>query len=119
MKSDEMAHLLPIRSHRLSPRAACGYERVFERQIRGLGRPGDVLIAISASGRSPNILRAIAAARQQGLSVVGLTGKAGAEVASICDLSFVHPRMRRSPFSRPTSPPRTSSVASSRNVHYR
>src|SRR5215813_9539446 len=43
-----------------------GYARVFERQILGLGRPGDVFIAISTSGRSPNILRAIAAARERG-----------------------------------------------------
>jgi len=48
-----------------------GYERVFERKMRGLGRAGDVLIAISTSGRSPNILRAIAAAREQRLRVVG------------------------------------------------
>jgi D-sedoheptulose 7-phosphate isomerase len=51
----------------------------------------NVLIAISASCRSPNILRAIAAARQQGLNVVGLTGKARAEVASICDLCLCAP----------------------------
>jgi len=63
-----------------------GYENVFERQIRGLGRPGDVLIAISTSGRSPNILRAIATARQQGLTVVGLTGRSGGEMAPLCDL---------------------------------
>ncbi|MGC2200103.1 MAG: SIS domain-containing protein, partial [Stellaceae bacterium] len=47
-----------------------GYERVFERQVLGLGRAGDVLIAISTSGRSPNILRAIGAARERRLAVV-------------------------------------------------
>lgn len=63
-----------------------GYERVFERQVLGLGRPGDVLIAISTSGRSPNILRAIAAARESGLVTIGFTGKTGGDMASCCDL---------------------------------
>jgi len=63
-----------------------GYERVFERQILGLGCPGDVLIAISTSGRSPNILRAIAAARQKRLVVVGFTGRSGGTMAALCDL---------------------------------
>jgi D-sedoheptulose 7-phosphate isomerase len=68
-----------------------GYDRVFERQVRALGRRGDVLIAISTSGRSPNILRAIAAAREAGLAVVGLTGKSGGEMASLCDLCLKAP----------------------------
>jgi D-sedoheptulose 7-phosphate isomerase len=68
-----------------------GYESVFERQIRGLGRPGDVLIAISTSGRSPNILRAIAAAREQGLTVVGFTGRTGGELVPLCDLCLHAP----------------------------
>jgi D-sedoheptulose 7-phosphate isomerase len=63
-----------------------GYDRVFERQVLGLGRPGDVLIAISTSGRSPNILKAIAAAHEIGLAVIGFTGKTGGEMASGCDL---------------------------------
>src|SRR5882757_4368273 len=68
-----------------------GYDRVFERQILGLGCPGDVLIAISTSGRSPNILRAIGAAREKRLAVVGLTGKAGGEMAALCDLCLHAP----------------------------
>src|SRR4029077_8217150 len=68
-----------------------GYERVFERQVLGLGRPGDVLIAISTSGRSPNILRAIAAARAGGLLVIGLTGKSGGDMAARCDLCLCAP----------------------------
>jgi D-sedoheptulose 7-phosphate isomerase len=68
-----------------------GYERVFERQILGLGRPGDVLIAISTSGRSPNILRAIAAARERGLKVVGFTGRTGGEMAVRCDICLHAP----------------------------
>jgi D-sedoheptulose 7-phosphate isomerase len=63
-----------------------GYDHVFERQVRGLGRPGDVLIALSTSGRSPNILNAIAAARGAGLTVVGFTGAGGGDMASECDL---------------------------------
>jgi D-sedoheptulose 7-phosphate isomerase len=51
-----------------------GYEQVFERQIRGLGRKGDVFIAISTSGRSPNILAALKAAREIGVVTVGFTG---------------------------------------------
>ena len=68
-----------------------GYERVFERQVLGLGRPGDVLIAISTSGRSPNILRAIAAARANGLVTIGFTGKTGGDMATQCDLCLRAP----------------------------
>lgn len=68
-----------------------GYERVFERQILGLGSAGDVLMAISTSGRSPNILRAIDAARDKGLKVVGLTGRSGGEMAGRCDLCLHAP----------------------------
>jgi D-sedoheptulose 7-phosphate isomerase len=62
-----------------------GYEMVFERQIRGLGCPGDVFFAISTAGRSPNILRAINAARGKQIAVVGFTGRTGGEMASRCD----------------------------------
>ena len=55
-----------------------GYERLFERQILGLGCPGDVFIAISTSGRSPNILRAIDAARERWIVTVGFTGSRAA-----------------------------------------
>jgi D-sedoheptulose 7-phosphate isomerase len=68
-----------------------GYERVFERQILGLGCTGDIFIAISTSGRSPNILRAIDAARSKGISVVGFTGRTGGEMASRCDLCLRAP----------------------------
>lgn len=51
-----------------------GYERLFERQVLGVGRPGDVLVGISTSGRSPNILRALEAGRRIGLVTVGFTG---------------------------------------------
>jgi phosphoheptose isomerase len=68
-----------------------GFDQVYARQVRGLGRPGDVAIAISTSGRSPNILAAIEAAREQGLRVVGLTGAKGTAFASLCDACVVVP----------------------------
>jgi D-sedoheptulose 7-phosphate isomerase len=68
-----------------------GFDAVFERQVLGLGRPGDVLIALSTSGRSPNILKAIAAARAGGLVVIGFTGKSGGDMAARCDLCLCAP----------------------------
>ena len=68
-----------------------GYEQVFERQVKGLGRKGDVLIAISTSGRSPNILKALAAARAGGLVTVGFTGRGGGEMPPLCDLCLHAP----------------------------
>src|SRR5438874_9985052 len=68
-----------------------GYERVFERQVRALGHKGDVLIAISTSGRSPNILRAIAAARASGLVTIGFTGRSGGDMATQCELCLRAP----------------------------
>lgn len=63
-----------------------GYNQVLVRQILGLGRAGDVFVAISTSGRSPNILKAIAAAAERQLAVIGLTGRSGGEMAAKCDL---------------------------------
>ena len=68
-----------------------GYEQVFERQVRGLGRAGDVFVGISTSGRSPNVLRAIAAARECKLVTVGFTGANGSSMIEQCDLAFVAP----------------------------
>jgi D-sedoheptulose 7-phosphate isomerase len=68
-----------------------GYERLFERQVRGLGRRGDVLIAISTSGRSPNILRALDAARAGGIVAIGFTGREGGEMPARCDLCLRAP----------------------------
>jgi len=61
-----------------------GFENVFERQVRGLGRPGDVFIAISTSGRSHNILLALQAARETGLVTVGLSGTADTDMRALC-----------------------------------
>ena len=63
-----------------------GFERLFARQVEALGAPGDVLVAISTSGRSPNVLAALAAARERGLRTIGLTGAAGDAMAPLCDL---------------------------------
>lgn len=54
-----------------------GYDRVFSRQVEALGRPGDVLVALSTSGSSKNVLEAIATARHRGLRTLGISGKTG------------------------------------------
>ncbi|OYY68302.1 D-sedoheptulose 7-phosphate isomerase [Sphingomonas sp. 28-63-12] len=66
-----------------------GYDKVFERQVLGLGRPGDVLLAISTSGRSPSILKAMDAGREKGLIVIGLTGRTGGSMPEKSDI-IVH-----------------------------
>jgi D-sedoheptulose 7-phosphate isomerase len=68
-----------------------GFERVFARQVEGLGRRGDLLVALTTSGRSPSILAAVRAARAKGLKVVGMTGAQGATFARRCDLCLVVP----------------------------
>lgn len=62
-----------------------GYENVFSRFIEGLGRPGDVLLVISTSGNSPNVIRAAEAAKEKGMQVVALTGKGGGKLAYLAD----------------------------------
>jgi D-sedoheptulose 7-phosphate isomerase len=61
-----------------------GFDHVFERQVRGLGRPGDVFLAISTSGRSPNVLHALEAARDLGLVSVGFSGAADTGMRALC-----------------------------------
>ena len=63
-----------------------GFELVFERQIRGLGKKGDGLLAISTSGRSPNILAALRAARDLGITTMGFTGADGGAMKDFCDV---------------------------------
>jgi D-sedoheptulose 7-phosphate isomerase len=62
-----------------------GYDKVFERQVLGLGRPGDVLVAISTSGRSPNVIAALKVARKMGLVTIGFTGDGERPMHSLCD----------------------------------
>lgn len=63
-----------------------GYEHVFARELSAHARPGDILLAISTSGNSPNILRAMEAARKHKVGVIGLTGESGGKMRSACDL---------------------------------
>lgn len=62
-----------------------GFDQVFARQVRALGRAGDVFLGISTSGNSPNILAALQAARTSGLVTIGLTGEGGGRMAAFCD----------------------------------
>jgi len=73
-----------------------GYEEVFARQVEGLGKPGDVLIAISTSGKSANILKAAKKARELGCHTIALTGAGAEPLASLCDLAVVVPAARTS-----------------------
>ena len=63
-----------------------GFEHVFARQVEALGRPGDVLYAISTSGNSPNVLAAAKAARARGMSVIGVAGLGGGKLAALSDV---------------------------------
>lgn len=68
-----------------------GYEKLFERQVQALGQRGDVLVAYSTSGQSPNILRALQAARSAGVVTVGLTGNRGGPMSELCDVLLAVP----------------------------
>ena len=68
-----------------------GFEQVYARQVEGLGRHGDILLALSTSGRSPNILAALRAALEHGLVTVGFTGAGGAAMGAACDHLLVAP----------------------------
>lgn len=63
-----------------------GYEQVFARYVQAHGREGDVLLAISTSGNSPNVLLAAEMARMKGMQVIGLTGKDGGKLAPLCSV---------------------------------
>jgi D-sedoheptulose 7-phosphate isomerase len=68
------------------------YEYIFSRQVEALGKPGDILVAISTSGGSPNILKALEVARERGVKTVGFTGEKGRQsMAPKCDLCLVVP----------------------------
>jgi D-sedoheptulose 7-phosphate isomerase len=68
-----------------------GFEQVFARQVAGLGSRGDVLLALSTSGRSPNILAALRTARDRGLVTIGFTGSKGDTLGALCDHLLVAP----------------------------
>jgi len=65
------------------------FDNVFERQVRALGRKGDVALAISTSGNSPNVLRAVEAAREIGVTTIGLAGRTGGKLATLAELALV------------------------------
>jgi len=68
-----------------------GFDEVFARQLEGLGTPGDVLVAITTSGGSANVLRAVARAHALGMIVIGMTGPKGARFAALCDHALITP----------------------------
>lgn len=68
-----------------------GFDDVFSRQVEGLGRAGDVLIGISTSGNSKNVVKAIEMARSIGMHTIGFTGEGGGKMAALCDLLFAVP----------------------------
>jgi D-sedoheptulose 7-phosphate isomerase len=65
-----------------------GFEKVFETQVQMLGKPGDVLIAVSSSGNSPNIIAAVEAARAKGMKTIGMTGFSGGRLREAADVSI-------------------------------
>ena len=68
-----------------------GFDEVSARQVKAIGQPGDVLVALSTSGRSPNVLKALAAARDRGLTTIALTGTESNSELDVCDLVITIP----------------------------
>jgi D-sedoheptulose 7-phosphate isomerase len=68
-----------------------GFEYIFSRYIESIGKKGDVLLAISTSGNSKNVVNAIRAAREKEMLVIGLTGKTGGDMATLCDVEIRAP----------------------------
>ena len=68
-----------------------GYEKVFERQVEALGQAGDVFLAISTSGNSPNVLRALTLGRSLGVVTIGFSGNGGGRMRPLCDYNIVIP----------------------------
>lgn len=68
-----------------------GFDHVFARQVEAFGKPGSVLIAISTSGNSDNVVKAVEQAKTQGVTVIGLLGGSGGKLASMCDTAVCVP----------------------------
>lgn len=68
-----------------------GFDQVYSRQLEGLGTPGDVLVALTTSGNSPNVTRTVETAHQLGMTVIAMTGAKGTRFAELCDLALVTP----------------------------
>lgn len=62
------------------------FDEIYARLLKGMGNEGDILVAISTSGNSKNILRAIQVAKEKGMKVIGMTGQTGGEMANVCDV---------------------------------
>ena len=83
------------------------YDEVFSKQVRGLGKPGDILLGISTSGNSKNVVKAIEAAKKLGMKIIALTGNGGGKIAALLDSGDIHlcapstrtARISRNPFS--------------------
>jgi D-sedoheptulose 7-phosphate isomerase len=71
-----------------------GFDKIFQRQVSALGIEGDIFIAISTSGRSPNIINAMKTAQDKGLVVIGLTGQAGGDMVRLSDVCLKVPSNR-------------------------
>lgn len=65
------------------------FDELFERQVRALGRRGDVALAISTSGNSPNVVKAVEAAREMGIRSIGLTGRDGGRLGGLVDVALI------------------------------
>jgi D-sedoheptulose 7-phosphate isomerase len=68
-----------------------GYDEVFSRQLEAFAQPGDIFIAISTSGNSPNVIKAIEAAKKMGIFTIGMTNEDGGKMKSMCDLCYCAP----------------------------
>ena len=68
-----------------------GYDRVFERQVEGLAVAGDVLIGLSTSGNSPNVIKGLLAGRAKGCKTIGFSGRDGGEMNNCCDINIIIP----------------------------
>jgi D-sedoheptulose 7-phosphate isomerase len=68
-----------------------GFDEIFARGVAAFGKPGDIAVGISTSGNSPNVIQALATAREKGLYTVALLGKDGGKLAGMCDLEFIVP----------------------------
>ena len=68
-----------------------GYDRIFARQVEALGSTGDVLVAVSTSGNSANVLAAVAEAKSKGIKTIGMTAAGGGKMAEVCDVCLVIP----------------------------
>jgi D-sedoheptulose 7-phosphate isomerase len=68
-----------------------GFQHIFSRQLEGLGRSGDLLLCLSTSGNSENVIQAVTSAKNKGIKTVGLLGRDGGKLAALCDVAIVVP----------------------------